>query len=146
MEREPQAIDRLEPHQMSQLDHVAQGVTAGVPGFRDALWHVRIVDLGTIDPVGQAYAPAPLLDRDFSQVTLTAPYHPENPAVRRRVDPSAKAMLADYASHGFGTSREEASLTFPDVRIEDSPNAGDQRSEGPVASNDNMAFGDAKCC
>lgn len=117
-----------------------------MPRFRDVLGHVGRVDFGAVDPVGQAYAPAPLLDRDFSHVPLATPHHPKKPTVRCRVDSSAEAMLADYASHGFGTSREEASLTFPDVRIEDSPNAGDQRSESPVASDDNMAFGDAKCC
>ena len=131
---------------MGQLDHVAQGVAAGVPGLRELLGHVGGVDLGAEDSVGQAHATASLLDPDLRQLPVTLAHHSEQPAVRRRVDPTAEAMLAHYASHGFGTSSEEASLGLPHVRVEDSPNAGDQRSEGPVASNDSFAFGDSKCC
>jgi hypothetical protein len=64
--------------------------------------------------------------------------------VRRAVDPASENVLADYASHGLGTSIEVASFTEPDPPIDDMPNAGDQRSEGPVGSDAELAVSEAK--
>ena len=61
--------------------------------------------------------------------------------MRCRVRPATEAGLVDYASHGVGASSEVASLIFPDVRVKDSPDAGDQRLEGPVGTDDDVAFG-----
>lgn len=82
LERESEAVDGVAAHQMGQLDHVAQGVTAGVPRVRDARGHVGRVDLGSVNSIRQPDPPAPWLDVDFSQVALLASHHLEHPAVR----------------------------------------------------------------
>lgn len=117
-----------------------------MPGLREPLGHVARMDLGPENPVRQPHAPAALLDRHLSKLALPLAHHPEQLAVGGRVDTAAEAMLADYASHGVGTSSEEASLRFPDFRVKDSPDAGDQRSEGPVASDDDLTLGLSKSC
>ncbi len=126
---------------MGGLNHEAQGVSTGVVGVRELLGHVGLLHVGPVDAVRHPHPAAPALDRNLAQLPLPGAHHLQQLVVRRAVDPTSEDVLADYASHGLGTSIEVASFTEPDPPINDMPNAGDQRSEGPVGADAELPVG-----
>lgn len=140
-ERKPHSVNRIETHQVSGLNHEAQGVPTRVVGVRELLGHVGVLHVGPVDAVREPDPATPPLDRDLAQLPLPGAHHLQQPVVRRAVDPAPEDVLADYASHGLGTSIEVASFTEPDPPIDDMPDAGDQRSEGPVGADAELAIG-----
>ena len=125
LKREPQQIDRVEAHEVGELDLVAHRVPARMPGVRDPLRHVGSVHLGPVDPspVGEPDSDSTpsRLDRDLRELALTRAHHLQELVVGRGVDATAEAVLAHYASHGVGTSTDEAALGLPDGLVKASP-------------------------
>lgn len=124
LKREAQQIDGVEAHEMRKLDLVAHRVSARMPRVRDPLRHVGSVHLGPVDPppLDPNSDPAPAgLDPDLRELALARAHHLQELVVSRGVDATAEAVLAHYASHGVGTSTDEAALGLPDGLVKASP-------------------------
>jgi hypothetical protein len=125
LQREREQIDGIEAHEVRELDLVAHRVSARMPEIRDLRRHVGSVHLGPVDPLPVGVLdsdPAPAgLDRDLRELALALPDHLQELVVGGRVDTTAEAVLAHYASHGLGTSTDEAALGLPDGRVKASP-------------------------
>jgi hypothetical protein len=121
LQRKREQENRVEAHQVGELDLVADRVSAWVPWVRDLRWEVRLVHLGPVDAIRKPDPPATSLDRDLGELAFAGADHLQELVVGRRVNATAEAVLARYDNHGFWTSTDEAALGFPDGLVEASP-------------------------
>lgn len=70
LEGEPKAKNGVKPHQMGQLDHVAQGIPPRMPGICDLGGHVGGMNFRPVHATGKPHPTPPALDGHLGKLAL----------------------------------------------------------------------------
>ena len=131
---------------MRRLDHVAQRVAARVVGVPERLRHERRHPLALDVAALRAGRRTSWGYRDLGHRPLPTTDDPKRRTAGDRVRAATEHLLVPYDNQGVWTSSESLSLGLPDCDVNDMPYAGDQRSEGPVAADDDLAMSSPESC